>query len=269
MSQNEMNEAKALIENVSEATNSPKFGVFEQVVCSHIYQAGNTPDPLRKIQLLTDAALMLDPKKAESLKIDVEKTKVISIVNNALQTAAVIKKSDHTLIKIKFPFNETPENYKKYLAAWLTKQPRYYPYYIGSDIGQVFKRYFCYNCNREVGNEIDGPVGVGEEIVKGYPPTTYKICKYCKSRFTYYYSYMSIEDFLKNDDVSEAIFFFRVCEALTQSGFVTVQNCFISYALPFVLDLTRRLSESVRPEIYLEIAKIRADIDRDVSKNVH
>jgi len=259
---NEVNEAKNLIENVSEATNSPKFGVFEQVLCSHLYQAGNTPDPLRKIQLTTDAALMLDPKKAEALKIDIEKVKEISIVNNTLQTATTIQHSNYKLIEINFPFNETVENYHKYLAKWFTIHPTYYPKHIGGDIGRVYEIIYCGKCRKEVKNEIDGVFNIREVEDKGYGGSShYYYCKFCDNQLEYdrdtnSYTYFTKPGFKRNEDTPKEIYWFRLCEALAPEGYVTVQNCFTAYALPFALELVRKLSEAVRPEIYLEVAKM-------------
>ena len=83
----EIPEPVALANAINEATRGPRFGIFEQVLCMHIYLAANTPDPLKKIQHITDAALMLDAAKQHTLGIGREKVTVIKTVGTALTSA--------------------------------------------------------------------------------------------------------------------------------------------------------------------------------------
>jgi hypothetical protein len=83
----EIPEPVALANTVNEATRGPRFGIFEQILCTHIYIAANTPESLKKIQRIADAALMLDPEKQSALGIDAEKVSVIKTVCTALSHA--------------------------------------------------------------------------------------------------------------------------------------------------------------------------------------
>jgi hypothetical protein len=155
----EVNEAKSLIENVSDATNGPRFGIFEQVLCSLIYQAANNPDPMRKVQLVTDGAMMLEPDKQKSLGIDIVKVKIIKTVNTAFLSTILtaIPNKRFRLVTLRFGFEPTIENFNKFIKPWYYSGSfHYFPQYVSDSLCIKYRVYFCSRCHNEVGNDNQG-----------------------------------------------------------------------------------------------------------------
>lgn len=144
---NEMSEVQDLIENVTEATNAPRFGIFEQVLSGNIYQAANTPDPLRKIQLVTDSVFMLDPKKREALKIDMDMAQIVKTVATAFQNRTITKVGweNRVMVSVVFGFPQTEEYFDSYIAPWVNDANTQF---FVSELGRnIDAPHYCRNIN--------------------------------------------------------------------------------------------------------------------------
>jgi hypothetical protein len=102
----EIEEGQKLAETVTGALRGHKYGIFEQLICQRLIQATVTTDPLRSVQLITDAALMLDSEMRKSLEIDIEKVSVIKTVCTALSHVAKTRignpSATITLVSVEF-----------------------------------------------------------------------------------------------------------------------------------------------------------------------
>jgi hypothetical protein len=267
LKENELNEAKNLVTSVSEATSGPKFGVFEQILCSHLYQAGNTPDPLRKIQLISDAALMLEKAKRDSLGIDTEKTLVVKTICTAFLHALKRKIRDCSVlcVSVKFGFSPSEENYKRYIDPWYQNGALiHFPEYVDESVGSLKVTWRCARCDNEVGDCEKG-------LLKYTKARNQDSCAFCGANLTYdrYCNPRPVtmgKRLKRYKNTTDPEFFFGLLTGLSEASFIFLTNTYLEWATPFILDLTRRLSEAVRPEIYNEIAKMFADVNKEPKK---
>jgi hypothetical protein len=261
---NEIPESVSLVNAVNEATRGPRFGIFEQVLCTHIYLAANTPEALKKIQHVTDAALMIDSEKVKTLKIDIEKISVIKAVCTALSHAIKtnIPNKLKSLVSIRFGFVPNEENYKKYIEPWSTDGLSYYPEMMPHRLGKIYQVYLCAACRNEIANGLEG-----QTHIKG--DYNFKVCDFCGANLDKYgYSpYIICYRILKDKKVSDAEFQFGVFSALSEDGYVTAINCFLQWSETFILETMRKLTEAIKPEIYNEVVKLY-QAQRQEQKNV-
>lgn len=258
-------EPVALANAVNEATRGPRFGIFEQVLCTHIYLAANTPEPLKKIQHIADAALMLDSEKQKTLNIDAEKISVIKAVCTALSHAVKtnLQHKLKSLVSIRFGFTPNEENFKKYIEPWNIDGLNYYPEWMPHKLGKTYQVYLCAACRNEIANGLEGQTHI---VKSGYNT---KACEYCEAELDKYgYSpYIIGYRILKGKKVSNAEFQFGVFSALSEDGYVTAINCFLQWSEAFILETMRKLTEAIKPEIYNEVVKLY-QAQREEQKNV-
>jgi hypothetical protein len=261
----EVKEANQLVESFNEATNGPRFGIFEQVLCSQIYQAANTADPLRQIQLITQAALMLDENKRKSLGLDIKKIYAISSVNIAFLNAIITPLPDNQkIVSFQFGFKPTDENFEKFITPWYHEETyRFHSQYIPEHLVVNYRVFYCAQCGNRVEDDREGSLNIDSE----------SLCKACgqrlkKSAYSFIDTVFYKTAQAKREDVTNAEYTFACFQAATESGFVSLRSSFLEWAIPFVLDLLRRLTESVRPEIYNEIAKMFSEYSRETKNAV-
>ncbi len=251
---NAKTEEEQLTDFAASALRGPKFGIFEQLICQHLVQATVTADSLRKIQLVCDAALMLEPDKQKALGVDMEKLEIVKAVNDAFQrrVATSLKQYARPIVSVEFGFPDSEENYTKYVGPWWTgEMPNIYATQMNNRLGKIYTVYRCTQCRNRVADSIKGRTGYTED----------KCCKFCGADL--HYSAMTNpqplyinHNFKPQEDAPYWELFFEYCFALKEDGYINLKNHFLKWANPFAMDLMRRLTHAVRPEIYNEIARM-------------
>lgn len=109
----------------SEAIRGPRKGIYEHLLCQHLIAAVSSR-PLRKIRLVCEAIMMLpDPK---SVGVDMDEIDVMYKVARAFQQASHYKFTNARYACVPWPFEDTEENYHKYIAVWRQDVDiQYYP----------------------------------------------------------------------------------------------------------------------------------------------
>jgi hypothetical protein len=246
---NEIPESVSLVNAVNEATRGPRFGIFEQVLCTHIYLAANTPEPLKKIQHIADASLMLELDKQKSLCIDAEKVSIIKTVCNALSLSVKtrIPNGASAIVSVKFGVEPSKENFDKYLSPWYTSGFYYNPEWLPSDLRcRVF---LCSYCNSEIANSEEGKINVTHSF-------STDSCGSCGRTLSGERDYKI--KYRKAKDVSQIEFKFGIFTALSELGYIAALNAFLQWSDLFILETMRKLTDAVKPEIYNEVIRLYA-----------
>jgi len=104
-------------------------GIYQHLLCQHLISAVASR-PLRKIRLICEASMMLgDPKSAG---IDMEEIDVLHKVAMALIQTSHYKWGNTRYCYIPWPFEDSEENYERYVAVWRQNiSLRYYPLIVG------------------------------------------------------------------------------------------------------------------------------------------
>lgn len=105
---------------VTSAMRAPRQGIYEHLLSQFMAQAVLVTDPLKRIKLVCEAALMVPERDRENLAIDYEKIEVLYAIANSLLNQAV--RSDQlardAVVSIPWGFIPNEENFKKYVAPW-------------------------------------------------------------------------------------------------------------------------------------------------------
>jgi hypothetical protein len=259
----EIEDSQKLAETVTGALRGPKYGIFEQLICQRLIQATVTTDPLRNVQLITEATLMIDSEMQKTLKLDMEKTEIVKLVCDALQHRVSTNLKDHIrpLVTVKWGFPLTEENFKKFIEPWNNASLQHFPAHIQSKHGFHYRYWVCANCQNTVGDSIRGNFETEKGSSYGYLYDKKEMCKFCgidleHGNYRNPYPFVFYIGFEWDSDATNAERFFAVTEVLTQDGYASLETNFLAWAMPFIMDTTRRLTEAVKPEIYNQIAKM-------------
>ena len=246
-----------LTKYVGGALRGPKFGIFEQLLCQNLVTATMTTDSLRKVQLITEAALMLDPEKQKSLGMDAEKALLIYSVCTALQhkISTKLRQYHRPMVSVKFGFNPTQDNFKKFIEPWHREGSlRYYADFMSKSLGKVYKVFYCAGCSNAISDHEKGNYGITEDHT----------CKFCGANLEVNawdnpQPFILGHKFVKDESVQEFEVFFSTCFCLAEDGYVALENSFLEWCMPVILETMRKLTEAVRPEVYTEIARMFAE----------
>jgi hypothetical protein len=258
----EIEDAQKLAETVTSAIRGPRYGIFEQLICQRLIQATVTTDPLRNVQLIAETVLMIDPEMQKTLKLDMAKTEIVKLVCDALQhrTITNLKDTLKPLVTVKWGFPLTEESFKKFIEPWTNASFQHFPAYIQSKHGFHYRYWICAHCHNIVGDSIRGNFGI-EKSSQSYSYTKEELCKFCgvnveQGNYRNPNPFVSYIGFEWDSDATDVVKFFAATDALTQDGYASLETNFLAWAMPFIMDTTRRLTEAVKPEIYNEIAKL-------------
>jgi hypothetical protein len=122
--QNEGKSEDDFAEFVSKAIREPRGGAYEQLLSQFLAQAVICTDPLKRIKVVCEAALMIPEAEREDLTIDYETVEVLNAVTNALLNST---KNRGDVISISWGFQETEENGQKFIGPWQKTKIWYYP----------------------------------------------------------------------------------------------------------------------------------------------
>jgi len=248
-------EEEKLTEFATSGLRGPKFGIYEQLLCQHLVQATVSSDPLRKIQLVVEGALMVSEEKRKALKIDMDKLEVVRSINEGfIHRTEISNKFYDCLVVVEFGFPETEENFKHYIQPWDGDSGLYhYPLRLAhhySSLGTSYREFRCACCRNLVADDLEGRTGFDGEK-----------CKFCGSdlkqnNYSNPFPCIIQHAFKKHESTPDWKMFFATCHALSQPGYSELKGFFLKWAMPFIMMLMNKLTRVVRPEIYSEILKM-------------
>jgi len=258
-------EEEQLADYASKGLRGPRFGIYEQLICQHLVQATVTAEPLRKIQLVVEAALMVDTKKRKALDIDMEKLEIVRAVTEAFSHRTEIRNKHYDcLVIVEFGFEETEDNHTRFIKPWGPElRLSHYPLRLAhhfSDLGKSYREFYCASCRNLVADDIHGKTGI----------TSTNSCKHCGATLEQDhlnpYPFIVTHRFEISESTPKWQIFFMYCHALSQSGYFELKNFFLKWAMPFTMQIMNKLTQVVRPEIYNEIAKMFIKARRETEK---
>lgn len=124
-------EDESLARFTAQALRPPKQrGVYERIVAQRLVLS-TSATPLKAVQLVTRAALMVPQEDLEELEIDRSLVDVLNTVANSLLNVSKTHTRDdfrtHVICKIGWPFTENEENFDKYIKPWRKGMLKHYP----------------------------------------------------------------------------------------------------------------------------------------------
>lgn len=249
-------EEQKLGEYAGQGLRGPRFGIFEQLLCQHLVQATVATDSLRKIQLICEGCLMVSEEKRKALAVDMEKVEVVRVITEAFNHRVEISNKNYPyLIDVRFGFEEIEENYNHYVESWCRGISfGHYPARLAhhySHLGTPYRRFYCANCQNFLVDDIHNEKpGINRD-------GNCKVCEASLERSISGYSPFIVQiSFKKHEATPDWKMFFAICHALGKEGYEDLKNNFLKWAVPFSMELMRKLTQVVRPEIYNEIAKM-------------
>lgn len=231
-------------EFVSTAVRAPRQGVYEHLLSQFLASAVVVTDPLKRIKIVTEAAMMVPEREREDLAVNYETVERLNTVCMALQNArnekAVwIEGSDafkRIIIPWGFPTNK--ENFEKYISPWYLGPIRAFPLLLTHHL-KLFKVWTCSKCSHTLGE-----VGVDEKPVK---------CPKCSEKLKEHFWDYKIEERYKVVKDPRWSFFFDITTCLAEVGYQELKNQFITYAIPKVQLMLAELTRLVQPNLYANI----------------
>jgi hypothetical protein len=234
------------------AFRGQKVGIYERILCQRLILS-TAALPLKAVQLVSNAGLMVPLDKLIELEIDVKRLELLSLVSNALINPARFRHEQYgAMVLIEWGFPTTEESYTNYIEPWSQGF-----IYQAQKLRQHVKWYLgvaCSKCHRTVYQEPRDttPEELNEyrSNVDGYGDT----CEFCG----YYHGWNEYRKTLVYDVIKEPLwsFFFDATEsALLEQGYHKVVNSFTSWALPIIQRMSRKLAGLVAPQVYDEMMK--------------
>jgi hypothetical protein len=137
--QNEEKSQDDFAEFVSKAIREPRGGAYEQLLSQFLAQAVICTDPLKRVKVVCEAALMIPEPERADLAIDYETVEILNMVTNAFLNSATNRDG---AVSISWGFHETEENGVKFVQPWQTTKIWYYPHLLRTHV--VFEHYSGY-----------------------------------------------------------------------------------------------------------------------------
>lgn len=247
--ENEQNEEKEDFSKfVSGALRGPRKGTYEQLLCQHLISSV-TANPLKKIKLTCEAAMMAEPEKAKGF--NQEELETFFNVSNAFSSASQTKidQIGTRMYAIPWPFSNTEENYDRYIKPWHISAS-YFINFIRKHRQTAWKLQ-----HHDPFGHCDAVLEVTrksevEDVIKDIL-ATYERCPGCHGRLER--NRIHKEETTIIVEEPEWSFFFEMSQCLSQSGFQTLLNSFVAWAMPKAMTLSRELSKNVDPSLYREM----------------
>jgi hypothetical protein len=119
---------------VANAVRAPRGGIYEHLLSQFMAQAVIVTDPLKRIKIVCEAALMIPEKDRENLAIDYDRLRGFNLVANALLHYTVRQefygKLPFQVISISWGFAMDEDNYRKLILPWIQYPVMHYPFLI-------------------------------------------------------------------------------------------------------------------------------------------
>lgn len=105
-------------EFVASAMRAPRAGCYEHLLSQFLAQAVICTDPLKRVKVVCEAALMIPETERKEMTVDYEKVEALNAVANALLYASAWKWDPYEGVSIPWGFLPTEENYKRFIEPW-------------------------------------------------------------------------------------------------------------------------------------------------------
>jgi hypothetical protein len=213
--QNQEEEQSDLQKFVATALRQPKGGIYEQLLSQFLAQAVIVTDPLKRVKVVCEAALMIPKPERKNLAIDYEKIEVLNAVANALlsPTSRRSRWAEDDIVSIAWGFpGDKEENVQKFIFPWYKGQISYYPTLLQKHI-----EFYTYSSGRVICDN------------NGLP----KI-----KRIIYEPAWS---------------WFLEASQCLGRQGYELLRNAFIMWAIPQVQLYLAELTQVVNPNVYAEV----------------
>ena len=230
---------------VSSAIRKPKEGIYEHLLSQFLASAVVVTDPLKRVKILSEAALMVPEVQRKGLGIDYELVEVLNSVANAL-LVPVVKKLHNGIEYVSIPwgFEKNEANFDRYIKPWLNCNFSYWPQLIRQHV-ETYQVWYCIRCHSVLA-EVKWP---SKQKAK-FP----RRCPECGRELNKYRRYSRIVNYVVDSPYWS--FFFEASGCLTVNGYRDLRNAFARWAIPKVQLFMAELSRVVRPELYSDILAI-------------
>jgi hypothetical protein len=142
-------EAQQDAEFMLSARHAPRQGIYEHLLSQFLAQAVIVTDPLKRVKIVCEAAFMIPEAERSDLAVDYEKIEVLNVVANALLNPTNIKIDFGDLVSLSWGFNESEENFSKFVTPWAICRINYWPTFLKTHV-KMHRDYY----NRIVVDEI-------------------------------------------------------------------------------------------------------------------
>jgi len=209
---------------VSSALRGPKMGIYQNLLAGLIIRASTTPNSLKKIQNICEAAFLCKKKD----KLDMDLVEVASTTCASLLNTEIPQKKGEG-VEIAWAFSRTEENWKKYIKPWQKTRLGYH----------TFQTSCCYNkyprINRllhgtYVGRAYDEAADMAEEVQD------------------------KVRDAIDKMPPHKA--FFNKTGALAKNSFFKLKGEFGRWALTKLLPIEVTIADQIDPRVYGEVAAL-------------
>ena len=247
--QNGTSESK-LATFVSSAIRAPRAGVYEHLLSQFLAASVVVTDPLKRVKIVCEAALMIPEGEREDLKIDYDRIQELNGVTNAFLTRSMRKSRygnprqslDVQVVSIPWGFELSEENYEKFISSWFKVGFDFWPHLLGRHV-ETWKVWKCRECGEFLG-EIKLPYYKGPEL-----PSK---CPRCKEEIDGWYDWKCYEE-LRVLYEPRWSWFFTASRCMTPEGYDTLKNAFAAWAIPIVQTYLTELTRVVSPGLYSQI----------------
>lgn len=250
MSEQEKDEAEEISSFAATALRAPRKSTFDMILTQHLILSISAK-PLKKIALVSQAAMMCKPEKISNQE------QLINIyrVARSLASATYIKiDAWQRMWFIPWDFASTERNFDDFIRPWHV-HVSYFPDNIKFNRKVVWQikhdgafRTGCRRVMAVVEKEEDVEATVEKLLEIG-------VCPQCNEILSERSISRQRATAIKEEPIWS--FFFEMSKTcLTERGFKVLRNSFISWAMPLIQKAVAELSELVTPQQYEDMLKL-------------
>jgi phage FluMu protein Com len=242
---------KDFIDFVSSAIRAPRQGAYEHILSQFLAQAVICTDPLKRIKVVTEAALMIPGSERKNLAIDYGKVEIFRSITTALLNRVTRYSGDPDknpieMVSCSWGFLESEENFDKFISPWFNYQLYYLPEFIVDHKEQTDRMaYCCRRCGQFL----------AEEKISNSPKLPRR-CPRCNASVRSSLSSFERPLKIRRQRIVENpfwSFFFEASHCLELEGYNAMVNNFADWAIPQVQLFLAELTRVVSPSLYSEI----------------
>lgn len=232
---------------ITSAIRQPRGGIYEHLLSQFMAQAVICTDPLKRIKIVTEAALMIPESERNSLAIDYGRIKVLNFVSNALLNPSIRKpEKGFDIVSIPWGFPENEQNFKDFIAPWFNYKVLFWPDLIKEHI-EIWRVWECRWCGEELARR---------KLPYSDKPEMPRKCPKCKKEVISRYGKIdwsrryNIRKITQNPFWS---YFYEVSQCLSKEGYDSLRLDFCAWAMPQAQLFLAELARAVSPSLYGEI----------------
>lgn len=236
------NEDKGFLEFVSSAIRAPRGGAYEHLLSQFLASSVVVTDPLKRIKIVTEAALMIPERERDDLAINYEKIQELNAVANAFLNRSTRKLEGLEIVSIPWGFYLSEENFERIIAPWLKCKYQFWTHLLTKHV-EKWRVWQCRECGEFLAEK---KLSYYEE------PKFPSKCPKCKEKLDGWYDWKSYDELRVVENPVWSLFF-EASGCLTLDGYNTLKNCFAAYAIPTVQAYLAELTRVVSPSLYSQI----------------